>query len=151
MNAMMVTSQSVHANCVVVGDSGILIRGPSGSGKSTVSRRLIDLARNLGYYSEIVGDDRILLRSHDTRIVASGHPLINGRLEVRGLGIVRSNFESRAVIRLLVDCEPVLGVRAPVVLETTGELFGIFLRRITVTPDTADHVLVALGLRDMVI
>ncbi len=148
---MIVTAQSVHANCVVVGDSGILIRGPSGSGKSTVSRRLVDLSRNLGYFSEIVGDDRILLRSNGTRIVASGHPLIDGRFEIRGLGIARSNFESRAVIRLLVDCEPVLVVRAPEVYETTGELFGIFLRRITVTPDTADHVLVALGLRNIVI
>ena len=148
---MSVTFTSIHANCVVVGHSGVLIRGASGSGKSTITRRIVELARYRGYFSEIVGDDRILLRMNNGRIVASGHPLIAGCLEIRGLGIAQSNFENRAVIRLLVDCEPVLKVRAPDDLENSGELFGISLRRITVTPETPDHVLVALGLGSVVI
>jgi serine kinase of HPr protein (carbohydrate metabolism regulator) len=148
---MPATIQSIHANCVVVGESGVLIRGSSGSGKSTLTRRIVELARNRGYFSEIVGDDRILLRLCDRRIVASGHPLIAGRIEIRGVGIAQSNFENCAVVRLLVDCEPVLEVRAPDGLENSGELFGISLRRITVTPETPDHVLVALGFGNVVI
>jgi len=73
--------QAIHANCLVIGDSGILIRGPSGSGKSMLSLRLLDLAKQNGHFARLVGDDRILLRAIGGRLLAEGHPLIAGQIE----------------------------------------------------------------------
>ncbi len=150
MNALNIT-ESVHANCVLIGDTGVLIRGVSGSGKSTFSRRLVDLAQKIGHFARFVGDDRILLRTSHGRLIASGHPLIAGRVEVRGLGIAVSKFEDQAVIRLLADCEPVLERRVPDPSDDMIEVLGIACRRISVTSDGVDNVLVSLGMSNVLI
>jgi serine kinase of HPr protein (carbohydrate metabolism regulator) len=141
--------QAIHANCLVIGDSGILIRGPSGSGKSTLSHQLINLAKQNGHFSRLVGDDRILLQSICGRLIAAGHSLIAGQIEIRGIGIRSVDYENRAVIRLLVDCEPVLSVRYPDPLDMSDTVLGISIRRITVTPQSAEVVLAALGLGNL--
>jgi len=141
-----VDEQAIHANCLVIGDSGILIRGPSGSGKSTLSLRLLDLAKQNGHFARLVGDDRILLRAIGGRLLAEGHPLIAGQIEIRGIGIRDADYENRAVIRLLVDCEPVLSIRYPDHLDMSDTLLGISIRRIRVTPQSAELVLAALGM-----
>jgi len=141
-----VDKQAIHANCLVIGDSGILIRGPSGSGKSTLSFRLLDLAKQNGHFARLVGDDRILLRAIGGRLLAEGHPLIAGQIEIRGIGIRDADYENRAVIRLLVDCEPVLSIRYPDHLDMSDTLLGISIRRIRVTPQSAELVLAALGM-----
>jgi len=141
-----IDEQAIHANCLVIGDSGILIRGPSGSGKSTLSLRLLDLAKQNGHFARLVGDDRILLRAIGGRLLAEGHPLIAGQIEIRGIGIRDADYENRAVIRLLVDCEPVLSIRYPDHLDMSDTLLGISIRRIRVTPQSAELVLAALGM-----
>lgn len=142
----MVTTETVHATCVVIGDAGVLIRGPSGSGKSTLARRLLELAAQRGLTYALVGDDRVILTKKLGEIIAEGHPAIRGMIEVRGLGIGTTKVVPHAVIRLLADCNSVLGSRFPDADERVGSVLGISLRRITVTPDSADLVLVALGL-----
>jgi HPr kinase/phosphorylase len=135
----------VHATCVILGDRGVLIRGPSGAGKSTLARRLVDEAVRAGRFGCLVGDDRIRLERVGDRIVASGHPAIAGQLEIRGLGISATKFELECVLHLLVDCQLVLRDRLPEVSETLDSIMGLSLRRIAVTPDNADLVLIALG------
>jgi len=141
--------QSIHGNCIVLGDSGILIRGPSGSGKSTLSHRLINLAGQNGHFARLVGDDRILLQANGGRLIASGHPAIAGQIEIRGIGIRNVDYENRAVIRLLVDCEPVLRIRYPDPLDMSDTVLGISIRRIRVTHQSAELVLAALGLGNL--
>ena len=141
--------KAIHANCLVIGDSGILIRGPSGSGKSTLSHRLIHLASQNGYFARMVGDDRIVLQANGGRLIASGHPSIAGQIEIRGIGIRDVDYENRAVIRLLVDCEPVLSIRYPDPLDMSDTVLGISIRRIRVTHQSAELVLAALGLGNL--
>ena len=140
------TLQAVHANCVIIGDAGVLIRGVSGSGKTTLSRKLVDLAQNKGYFGQFVGDDRIGLQATGNRLVAKAHPKIAGKIELRGLGIGSVKFEEEAVIRLLVDCEPVLKSRVPDSSEGVIKLLGISCRRIAVTSEGSDNVFAALGI-----
>ena len=136
----------VHATCVVVDGSGVLIRGPSGSGKSTLARRLIELGQARGLEAALVGDDRIHLMRYGTQILAEGHPMIRGQIEIRGLGIGQTNVEDRAAIRLLADCVSVLEARLPESEDGIGDVLGLTLRRVAVTPESADNVLIALGL-----
>jgi serine kinase of HPr protein (carbohydrate metabolism regulator) len=136
----------VHATCVVVEGAGVLIRGPSGSGKSTLARRLIELGQARGLAAALVGDDRIHLMRYGTQILAEGHPMIRGQIEIRGLGIGQTNVEDRAAIRLLADCVSVLEARLPESEDGIGDVLGLTLRRVAVTPERADNVLVALGL-----
>ena len=137
---------SIHANCVIIGESGVLIRGPSGSGKSTLSLNLISLTQKKGHFARLIGDDRIFLEPMNGRLLASGHPVIAGQIEMRGLGIGRLPHENRAVIRLLVDCDLELNKRYPDHLDRFDTVLGLSIRRINVTPQSAELVLAALGL-----
>jgi len=97
---------AVHANVVVVGEAGVLIRGPSGSGKSQLSIALIDEAEARGAYAALVADDRAHLSVEHGRLVARGAPGFEGVLEQRGEGLIRLKFETAAVVRLIVDLPP---------------------------------------------
>jgi HPr kinase/phosphorylase len=95
--------QSLHASCIVIGESGILIRGASGAGKSSLAASLVSRARERGTFAAWVADDRVIVTAYRGRLIAAPHPLIAGRFEARGLGILREPHEPRAVLRLLVD------------------------------------------------
>lgn len=96
----------VHASAVAVREAGILIRGPSGSGKSRLALALITAARNAGAFSRLIGDDRLRLETCHGRLIARGHPEILGRIEQRGVGILRLPFIAAAVVRLVADLVP---------------------------------------------
>ena len=87
----------VHASCVEVAGTGILLRGASGSGKSDLALRLIETGARL------VADDRIDLTTLDGRLAASAPAPLAGRIEVRGLGIVGVPSVARCFIGLAVD------------------------------------------------
>ena len=135
----------VHATCVAIEGAGVLIRGPSGSGKSTLARHLMEEAQRRGQKAALIGDDRIRLMRYGTQILAEGHPAIRGQIEVRGLGIGQTNVEDRAAIRLLADCISVLETRLPAAEDSIGNVLGLTLRRVAVTPERADMIFVALG------
>ncbi|HVL73232.1 MAG TPA: HPr kinase/phosphatase C-terminal domain-containing protein [Beijerinckiaceae bacterium] len=104
---------TVHASCVLIGEAGILIRGPSGSGKSRLACDLLAEAAARGRFARLVGDDRIALQPHGSRLVARGVAAIAGLVEVRGIGLVPAPHETAAVVRLLVECEPARRDRLP--------------------------------------
>jgi HPr kinase/phosphorylase len=96
-------SVSVHASGVVVGESGIVIRGISGAGKSSLALALLDAAAQAGLFGALIGDDRLLLSASHGRLIARGHPAIHGKIERRGVGILEISAEPAAVVRLVVD------------------------------------------------
>ncbi len=98
-------SQTLHASCVAIGESGILIRGASGAGKSSLAEALISQARARGDFAAWVADDRVVVTALNRRLLAAPHPLIAGRFEARGLGVLRDRHEPGAVLRLVVDLE----------------------------------------------
>lgn len=90
-------ARTVHATCVALGNTGVLIRGPSGSGKSDLALRLVDGGARL------VADDRVHLAREGDRLVARPADRLAGLLEVRGVGIVRLRHRARVAVGLVVD------------------------------------------------
>lgn len=95
------TAIQVHATCVVLAETGVLLCGPSGCGKSDLALRLVDAGARL------VSDDRVELERRDGTLWACAPAALAGLLEVRGLGIVRLDADkcqpAGARLRLAVD------------------------------------------------
>lgn len=89
--------ETLHATAVDMGGNAVLLRGPSGSGKSDLALRLIDAG------GALVADDCVVLSRRGPEVVASAPATIAGRMEVRGLGIVRVPCAGPAPLRLVVD------------------------------------------------
>lgn len=115
--------QTVHATTVALGEAGVLIRGPSGSGKSDLALRLVDGGGLL------VADDRTALVAEGGILVARPPSVIAGRMEVRGLGVVRVPFRPLVRLRLIVDLVPADAKAAPERMPTAirAELCGVAL------------------------
>lgn len=75
---------NVHASCVEINKKGVLIYGPSGSGKSDLALRLI-----MEQGAKLVADDRVNLQILKGKISATAPTILEGLLEVRGVGIVK--------------------------------------------------------------
>jgi len=93
----------LHANALVLGACGLLLRGPSGAGKSTLTLQLLADWRARGAFAALVGDDRISLEASHGRLIARPHPSIRGMIEARGLGVLRVDSEPACVLRAVVD------------------------------------------------
>lgn len=95
----------MHATSVALKSLGqpwqaVLLRGPPGAGKSDLALRLIDAGGRL------IADDQTHLDRKGHVLVASAPTAIAGRMEVRGVGIVRlprAKLIARAPVALLVD------------------------------------------------
>ncbi|MDQ8727296.1 HPr kinase/phosphatase C-terminal domain-containing protein [Bradyrhizobium sp. LHD-71] len=129
----MTPGASVHASAVQAGDVGILIRGPSAAGKSRLAFDLM-LAGRTGQIppTRLVGDDRILLSAEDGRLIARPPTELEGLIEVRGLGIRRCDFVTRAVLGLVVDLAAADAARMPEPEALTATVYGIKIPRIPV-------------------
>lgn len=107
--------QRVHATCVEIGTTAVLLRGPSGCGKSDLALRLIDDGGRL------VADDYVELSVRHNRISAEPPEALAGRLEVRGIGVVRLSHVARAHVGLVVDLVPKTPARLPAAATVTLE------------------------------
>ena len=97
------TPPAVHANCVIVGTAGLLIRGGAGSGKSSLADYLVEAARAKGNLGQLVADDYTHIAAVDGRLQAHAPQAIEGRMEVRGFGVVEAPFAPGAQIHLAID------------------------------------------------
>ena len=119
-----VTPGAVHGTAVLVGPTGILLRGPSGSGKSMLALALMERGAML------VADDRVFLFPRSGRLIACPPTEIAGRIELRGAGILSHPYEPAALIRLVVDLvEPGDLERLPSDGELATHLAGIAVAR----------------------
>jgi len=85
-----------HATAIAVEGRAVVIEGPSGAGKSDLALRLIDQGALL------IGDDQIIIRSDEAGLVVEPVQSIQGRMEVRGLGIIAVPATARAPLGLIV-------------------------------------------------
>jgi serine kinase of HPr protein (carbohydrate metabolism regulator) len=106
MSGGLSPESSIHANALLLGATGLLLRGGSGAGKSALTLQLIARARLRGDFARLIADDRVMLVNCNGRLVARPHPLAAGRIELRGLGIVSEPHEPAGVIRGVVDLAP---------------------------------------------
>lgn len=94
----------VHAGCLarrVAGAwCGVLVTGPSGSGKSDLALRLMERGWAL------VADDRVQLWTSGGALWARAPEVLHGKLEARGLGVVRERAVLMARLVLNAHCEP---------------------------------------------
>jgi HPr kinase/phosphorylase len=97
----------LHASCVAFNNQAVLIRGKPGSGKSDLVLRLID-AEGFGLSTTprratLVADDQVILTKADGEILASPPKVLQGKLEIRGVGIVELDWVSSIPLCLVVD------------------------------------------------
>jgi serine kinase of HPr protein (carbohydrate metabolism regulator) len=87
----------VHATTIQLAGYGVMLLGDSGAGKSDLALRLIAEGALL------VADDQTKLDVVAGRLIASAPQTIAGRIEVRGIGILRAPQTEAADVRLAVQ------------------------------------------------
>lgn len=118
----------VHASSVAIDGRTVLLFGASGAGKSDLALRLIDEG------AVLVSDDYTELEVCGARLIARAPSTIRGRLEVRGIGIVRVAAADDVPVSLAVE----LGAPAERLPEAaTRMLLGIAVPLVTIDPRTA--------------
>lgn len=93
----IVSSETLHASCVAIGEHAVLIEGRSGAGKSDLALRLIDRG------AALVSDDYTVLMRSARKLLATPPATIAGKIEVRGLGIVDMPYRDRVAVSLLIE------------------------------------------------
>jgi serine kinase of HPr protein (carbohydrate metabolism regulator) len=91
------SSETIHASTVAVDGRAVLIAGISGAGKSDLALQLIDRGFTL------VSDDQTIVQKRGTRLYASAPASIRGKLEIRGIGIVRMPIVEDVPVALVVE------------------------------------------------
>jgi HPr kinase/phosphorylase len=117
----------LHASCVELSGTGVVLLGPSGSGKSDLALRLIDGGARL------IADDRVVIERHGERLMARPPEPIAGLIEVRGLGIMRVDHCPSSALGLVVA----LGGDQPAQRlpeRTTYQLLGVALPHVELDP-----------------
>jgi serine kinase of HPr protein (carbohydrate metabolism regulator) len=91
----------LHATLVDWLGRGILLRGGSGTGKSDLALRLVDAG------AQLVADDRVQLHLNEHGVVMGRAPAaLAGLIEVRGIGIFRTQALAEAKLSLVVELVP---------------------------------------------
>ena len=120
----------LHATVVAhrgrTGWRALMITGPSGSGKSDLALRLIASGWTL------VSDDYSLIWASGGALYARAPDTIAGRMEVRGVGVVRLSRRETARVVLALACVegPVERLPEPGALE----IGGVAIPRLDVDP-----------------
>lgn len=101
----------VHASAValeVAGDwRGVLITGASGAGKSALALAL------MAHGARLVADDRVILSREGGQVLARAPAAIAGRIEARGIGILRADVLGSAGVGLVVGLDGQASARLP--------------------------------------
>jgi HPr kinase/phosphorylase len=87
----------LHATAVAIDGCGLLLLGPSGSGKSDLALRLIDRG------AKLVSDDAVPVDTKDGLPILTVADNIEGKLEVRGVGICTVAHTPTAPLRLVAQ------------------------------------------------
>jgi serine kinase of HPr protein (carbohydrate metabolism regulator) len=119
----------IHATAIIIGSSGVLIRGASRAGKSSLALALLAETAGAGCFARLIGDDRIGLTRQGKSLILRGHPAISGKIEQRGEGILDVAWAPFAVATLVIDL-PAPGAEA-VFGSTLTQIEGVTLPLVT--------------------
>jgi HPr kinase/phosphorylase len=98
---------NLHGSCVALSGRGVLILGPSGTGKSALALVL------MAYGCDLVSDDRTDVTLRDGALEATAPDAIEGRIEARGVGLLRADAVKSARLVLAVDLAHLESARLP--------------------------------------
>lgn len=129
----------MHASCVAVGARAVLIRGASGCGKSGLALRLMAMG------ADLVSDDRTRLWRAGDALMADAPDTIRGRIEARGVGILRAPAVGPVPVALLVDMQREATERLPPQVHDT--VMGVALPRVERAPHAHFPAAIMLYLR----
>jgi HPr kinase/phosphorylase len=120
----------LHASCVQLLGTGVVLLGQPGRGKSDLALRLIDGG------AQLVSDDRLAVERHGDVLIGRAPDPIAGLIEVRGLGVMRIGHCASSRLGLVVALG---GAEPPSRLpeRMTYELLGIGLPYLELDPRTA--------------
>ncbi len=132
----------IHGTCLAIGGEGVLLVGKPGTGKSDLALRLIDQGgRGLSgtlREGQLVADDQVVVRKVNGTLIASAHPSLQGKLEIRGLGIAELPVVAETRLRLAVRLTPSAEIeRLPDLGRTRMDILGIALPLILLDPQNA--------------
>lgn len=91
------SAQLLHATAIAIDGNGVLLLGPSGAGKSDLALRLIDRG------AKLISDDAVPVDFSCGFPVLTAAPNIDGRLEVRGIGICAVDAIDSAPLRMAIE------------------------------------------------
>jgi len=94
---------NIHATGLVLGKTGLILRGISGAGKSLLALELLDEWEARGLPAKLVSDDRVEVEATPRGLVMHAPQNIGGLIELRGRGIVTRPYLSKATLHLVVD------------------------------------------------
>ena len=145
---MVADASTIHASAVLVGPKAALILGPAGSGKSTLAWSLVTAAaQGLLTFARLVADDRAYVENHSARLLVRPAEALAGMIEVHGLGIRRIEFESVAMVGLVVDLGVGDATRYPGAEGKSVMIQGVTLPRLALAPGIAALPMVLAALQ----
>ncbi|MEM7733250.1 MAG: HPr kinase/phosphatase C-terminal domain-containing protein [Pseudomonadota bacterium] len=97
----------LHASCVAIDGSAVLITGASGSGKSGLALQLMSLGASL------VSDDRTIIWRKGDTLMADAPDRLRGLIEAREVAILRVDPAGPHPVSLLIDMDAVETQRLP--------------------------------------
>ena len=97
----------IHATCVDINGSGVLIVGRSGSGKSSLAINLLALG------STLVADDQCELVKKNNRFRISKPASLPNSIEIRGVGLVSVPMVNETSLDWVVNMDEVEKERMP--------------------------------------
>lgn len=140
-------SPTIHASCVRVGETGLLIRGPSGAGKSTLALALmLDPPRALPA-ADLVADDRVHLTPTPDGLLARAPSTLAGLIEVRYLGIRRFPYLAYTPVGLVIDLAAGDATRLPEAAGSFASLEGFQIPRLSIPQGMDARLVVAAFLK----
>lgn len=95
-------SSRLHANCLVLGNKGILLIGPSSSGKSALTLALIERAQWSKKNAFLVSDDYTELFNQNGKLCARPPKTLAGGIEIRGAGLYQMAFKNEVMVDFVV-------------------------------------------------
>lgn len=122
----MFEPKNMHATCVEIDGAGVLLMGKSGSGKSDLALRLIENKNAV-----LISDDQTILAADGEKIWARAAENIEGKLEVRGVGICRFDYKPETTLKLAVNLDAENYERMPEVSFFT--LDGVKIEQINIS------------------
>ena len=130
------TGVNLHGTAIAMAGRAVLIRGRSGAGKSDLALRAIALGPGplVPHEPVLVADDRVVASPSGNGVCVACHGVLQGLIEVRGVGIVRVPFTPSADLVLVADLVAAETIERMPPPDATAEICGLAIPRVLIAP-----------------